>query len=453
MKMRRIWKKGLSLVTAFALAMTLFINLGVLEPKAAGAVGVQINGNTMSVSSDNTVAYLLNDGTAGNAESYNAKLEYGDDVSTLTLSGLDITLSNIGIYVPSGDLNIVLVGTNKIVDANSDVSYMLMNMTTSNVTISGSGSLTYEDEACYNSKTINVASLNITDSAQLYIDLGTTYNFTYVMYATGDVKIGGQSNVNISVDGVKTDCYGITAYKSTSALEVTDSASIDIDILDDGSHEVNSAVYGLYSSGTAKLSTSGDVTIDATQYSAYGIYARTSLDIDGTDPVIKLGDAENNSYGVQVNGPMTMSNGAKLTVTSSIVSQTDCGKVGTEKGVELNGILTMSGGSSITATLGSADYLYGVSASSGSSMSEGSAITVTTGAATYTLYGVNINGIFNMSSSSIKVKTGSGSNVRGVYSTGSNILTGSSSIDVDVTGVTIAGGYKICGVQQELQIH
>ncbi len=449
MRIKRTIRKGLSFVMSLALMLTLLLNVGMMELKAAGTISIKINGTVMAVTPTDTVKYIKNDGTVGNENDYNVKLEYGDTAGTLTLNNMTLDLKNFGLDVISGDIDIVLIGENKIVDKNENASYSAIYAMSNKVSIGGSGSLTIEDASC-SSKPINVYGFTLKDSAKLYIDVEKNNNFQYMIYSGGDASIEDSAVLQITVDNTVSDCYGVYVSNASNALNISDSASVLVYISDGGAYNSNTTAWGLYSSGSMVLSTSGTVSLDLTQYNAQGIYA-TDLEINGTDPVIKLGDAYNQSLGVQAANTLAMSNDADLSITSSVLeaSQTSYGKVGYERGV-VAGKITMTGDSSITAKLGDANQAYGIYCTSSASLTN-SSITVTAGDTQSQTDGVFVSNKIDLADSSIEVKTGTGATMNGVYTYGLCTMTGDSIIDVDVSSVDsnnneVHGMYVTAGI-------
>lgn len=448
MKIKRTLKKGICYVATFAMVFAMSLGMGTIDAKAGGAKTISINGYALTVSESSPTAYYLNGGSAGSESNYNAKLEYDADESILTLNGLDITLDTSinknGIDVSdisANDFKIVLEGDNKITDVVSNSSYFFFYTPYSDVTIGGDGTLTIVDNEFVISKGVNVDSLYITDSATMVIDIAQAKNYSCVINAGNGFKMDGSSFLKITVDDSSNDCYGIYVSGANKECTVTDSASIDIDILDANSLNSNQTARGIYTNSSVELSTTGSVSIDLAQYNMYGIEA-ASVDISNVDLDINLYDTSNQSKGIYSTGDMTVED-ADVSITSSLVtsSSTGYGITGYEYGVDVKSI-TMAGDSTLDVTLGDANEVYGVRATNASAIKDNSSINVKTGDAQYQFYGVYVNANMNMDNNAIiEVDGGTGSPAYGVYAN-ALFMSDNSVVETEISG----HGVKACGV-------
>ena len=436
-----IWK-----VISFVVVFVALLCMDSIKARAAGTQTVYIHGYKLSVSSSSPTAYYINGGTEGSESDYNAKLEYGEDESILTLNGLNVGLSNNnGIDVSGGDFKIVLNGDNIIQDNDSYSSYLIFKAWGSEVTIGGDGSLTLVDEVCATSRIVNVNKLYLTDSASLILDIGKATYSSNGVYVSNGFEMDKNASLNITVDNCTRDYDGIEVTNSGYPITVKDNADLDITLVN-GSGYANSTLYGIYSAGPITMSTSKDVDIKiGTNYNNYGIYTTGDVTVNGTCINIDLEDAGNNSQGMS-GGALTMGNGAAINVTTSIINANYAsnGTNGTEYGLSVKDV-EMSAASSIDVKTGDANQIWGIKAYN-IEMSEDSSIDIQCGNSINQINGVAVGGAISAESSSITVKTKTGGDVYGV-NTGTLSLMGDSTVITNVTGVWDSQPNAAVGVQ------
>lgn len=118
------------------LCLCALLTLGCLAANSPDAT-VTINGTTLSADHP----YYKNDGSYGTADSWTAKFDATNSI--LTLRNLDITTSRRNGIEATGDLTLVLEGTNSIgITCGNDTRNPYSGIQADSLTVCGSGSLT-----------------------------------------------------------------------------------------------------------------------------------------------------------------------------------------------------------------------------------------------------------------------------------------------------------------------
>ncbi len=328
MKSKRTLKRGLSIVMSFALMLTLLLNVGVLEPKAA-TVAIYVDGVPLAVDTDvpGDAVYFKNGDAAGyltgTASDYNAKLENGTNGLVLTLNGLDCGFSaSYPVECTSAcDLTLVLEGENKIHQEENSygmiIEFFGLYMPSVNLTIKGSGSLEVASElTTYATGFIKTQDLYITDSAKVDINISKINSGSpaYGVFSTNGVKLDGTSSLSINMGGASDtayECYGIRANTSSSKVQILDNSNLSITM--GGS---NNSQYGI-ECYDFDATTTGTVTINTGKANSngFGIYAN-DFDVANSTINVTVEDvSSNNGTGVYSYSDMSLSGKASVNVT------------------------------------------------------------------------------------------------------------------------------------------
>ena len=212
MKLRRAIKKSISLIMTFALALTLLLNVGVLEPKAANSI-ILINGISMEVDTGvvGSVVYYKNgddttSGLTGTSSDWNAKYENTSAGTRLTLKNLNLEVDGVtaidavhGIY--SDGINLVLEGTNVITDISDTNTEPIIDTYQSNnkrLTFSGDGSLTINDLKTSAAKSIICCNLTMNNTAKVTLNVGGTGRTQWAIYATSAITLNDSASLKVN---------------------------------------------------------------------------------------------------------------------------------------------------------------------------------------------------------------------------------------------------------------
>ncbi len=368
MKLKKTMKKGISLVMTLALMFTLLLNVGVLEPKAAGFT-MKIAGITVNATDESGVVYYKN-GDAGSftgtADSYNAKLEWGASGVTLTLDGLNMGYggSNHIDCDNAIDMTMVLVGENKMYQGQTymgmTAAFNCIDMPSANLTITGKGSLnlvcdnqtfvSYNDEG----GVIGVNSLYITDEAKVNINVPkiTSGSDNYGVRSVLGVNLDSKASLDINLGSTQSsglEYIGIKSNTTSSQVKIAGESKLSITMGASTRGKIGIECYDF------DATTSGNVSIDLGPNNG-GTYGIKTNDFDVTDSSINItvgGTGAHTSYGVLCEQSISLAGNASLKATM---------KGGNwPNGIKSNGDLTMTGAASLDVNIESINnYAIGV---------------------------------------------------------------------------------------------
>jgi len=444
-KLRRTMKKGISLVMTLALMFTLLLNVGVLEPKAASSV-ITINGVSMEVDTGvaGSTAYYKNGdntttGLTGTNSDWNAKYENVGSWTRLTLKNLNLQVDGItaidsmpGIY--TNGLTVILEGDNVITDvSDTNTESIIKTYTTNNkaLSISGSGTLTINDEKTNVTNTVICQNFVLAGQAKLTLNVGGRGSNQRIINPTGTVMVEDSSTLEINVGEGGANCYGIYNENSTGSLTVADNASLSINMKDGVyTQGTNYDLYGIDIASKATINTTGKVEINVGRgNNCRAIYAN-GFDMQKGELSIDVAQGNNQSIGIDTKntGGVSISNSSIVDIKVGQENVTNASTAISKTGIRCPGVMQLSGQPKVSIDTGvSMVWGYGIDCSGGIVMSGNSSTAGPT---------IDIN--------MPKSLTAMGLNV----GNGDVTMDGKSTINVDIGDTTSANSYAygvFCG--------